>query len=48
VTGLDEPLIIAIHGPTGAAKSTLGRMLACEPGLLKIDTGSIDRASFLD
>ncbi len=39
-----EHLIIAIDGPAGAGKSTLGRMLARELGLLYIDTGSMYRA----
>ena len=37
-------LIIAIDGPSGAGKTTLGRMLARELGLLYIDTGSMYRA----
>lgn len=37
-------MIIAIDGPAGAGKSTLGRMLARELGLLYIDTGSMYRA----
>jgi cytidylate kinase len=37
-------LIIAIDGPAGAGKTTLGRMLARELGLLYIDTGSMYRA----
>jgi cytidylate kinase len=39
-----EKLIIAIDGPAGSGKSTLGRMLARELGLLYIDTGSMYRA----
>jgi cytidylate kinase len=39
-----EHLIIAIDGPAGAGKTTLGRMLARELGLLYIDTGSMYRA----
>lgn len=39
-----EHLIIAIDGPSGAGKTTLGRMLARELGLLYIDTGSMYRA----
>lgn len=38
------PLIIAIDGPSGAGKTTLGRLLARELGLLYIDTGSMYRA----
>ncbi len=37
-------MIIAIDGPSGAGKTTLGRMLAHELGLLYIDTGSMYRA----
>lgn len=37
-------LIIAIDGPSGAGKTTLGRMLARELNLLYIDTGSMYRA----
>src|SRR6266852_6461278 len=39
-----EQLIVAIDGPAGAGKTTLGRMLARELGLLYIDTGSMYRA----
>jgi CMP/dCMP kinase len=39
-----KPLIIAIDGPSASGKSTLGRMLARELGLLYIDTGSMYRA----
>jgi cytidylate kinase len=39
-----EHLIIAIDGPAGAGKTTLGRLLARELGLLYIDTGSMYRA----
>ncbi|HYX30297.1 MAG TPA: (d)CMP kinase [Pyrinomonadaceae bacterium] len=37
-------LIIAIDGPSASGKSTLGRRLARELGLLYIDTGSMYRA----
>ena len=37
-------MIIAIDGPSGAGKTTLGRMLARELDLLYIDTGSMYRA----
>jgi CMP/dCMP kinase len=37
-------MIIAIDGPSGAGKTTLGRMLARELGLLYVDTGSMYRA----
>jgi cytidylate kinase len=41
---MSSPLIIAIDGPSASGKSTLGRMLARELGLLYIDTGSMYRA----
>jgi cytidylate kinase len=41
---ITHPLIIAIDGPSASGKSTLGRMLARELGLLYIDTGSMYRA----
>lgn len=41
---MGEPLIIAIDGPAAAGKSTIGRKLARELGLLYIDTGSMYRA----
>jgi len=41
---MTSPLIIAIDGPSASGKSTLGRMLARELGLLYIDTGSMYRA----
>src|SRR4026207_1486140 len=37
-------MIIAIDGPAGSGKSTLGRMLARALKLLYIDTGSMYRA----
>ncbi len=37
-------MIIAIDGPSGAGKTTLGRMLARDLNLLYIDTGSMYRA----
>ncbi|MGB9182277.1 MAG: (d)CMP kinase [Pyrinomonadaceae bacterium] len=37
-------MIIAIDGPAGAGKSTLGRMLARELNLLYMDTGAMYRA----
>src|SRR5438132_9165793 len=40
-------MIIAIDGPSRAGKSTLGRRLARELGLLYIDTGSMYRAEAL-
>ena len=41
---MTRPIIIAIDGPSASGKSTLGRMLARELGLLYIDTGSMYRA----
>jgi len=41
---MTRSLIIAIDGPSASGKSTLGRMLARELGLLYIDTGSMYRA----
>ena len=41
---MSSPLIVAIDGPSASGKSTLGRMLARELGLLYIDTGSMYRA----
>jgi len=41
---MNRPLIIAIDGPSASGKSTLGRLLARELGLLYIDTGSMYRA----
>jgi CMP/dCMP kinase len=41
---MSRPLIIAIDGPSASGKSTLGRLLARELGLLYIDTGSMYRA----
>lgn len=41
---MTRPLIIAIDGPSASGKSTLGRLLARELGLLYIDTGSMYRA----
>ena len=40
----NPPLIIAIDGPSGAGKTTLGRLLARELNLLYLDTGSMYRA----
>src|SRR6185436_1573502 len=37
-------MIIAIDGPYGAGKSTLGKMLATKLGLLYLDTGAMYRA----
>jgi cytidylate kinase len=39
-----EPLIIAIDGPAGSGKSTLGRALAARLGLSTLDTGATYRA----
>lgn len=40
----NEPLIIAIDGPAGAGKSTVGRALADRLGLDYLDTGAMYRA----
>jgi cytidylate kinase len=42
-----KPIIIAIDGPAGAGKSTLGRRLARELNLLYVDTGAMYRAAAL-
>jgi CMP/dCMP kinase len=39
-----EPLIIAIDGPAGAGKSTVGRAVADQLGLEYLDTGAMYRA----
>ena len=39
-----EPLVIAIDGPAGAGKSTVGRALADRLGLEYLDTGAMYRA----
>ncbi|MFN2532587.1 MAG: (d)CMP kinase [Pyrinomonadaceae bacterium] len=39
-----SPLIIAIDGPAGSGKSTIGRMLAHVLNLVYVDTGSMYRA----
>ena len=41
---MEMTMIIAIDGPAGSGKSTLGRMLARALNLLYIDTGSMYRA----
>ena len=40
----DAPLIVAIDGPAGAGKSTVGRALAARLGLQYLDTGAMYRA----
>lgn len=40
----DRPLVIAIDGPAGAGKSTVGRALADRLGLCYLDTGAMYRA----
>lgn len=40
----DRPLVIAIDGPAGAGKSTVGRALADRLGLDYLDTGAMYRA----
>ena len=45
MTGASEaPLVIAIDGPAGAGKSTVGRALAERLGLEYLDTGAMYRA----
>ncbi|MAT04198.1 MAG: cytidylate kinase [Acidimicrobiaceae bacterium] len=41
---MNEPLVIAIDGPAGAGKSTVGRALADRLGLGYLDTGAMYRA----
>jgi cytidylate kinase len=41
---LTRPLLIAIDGPAGAGKSTVGRALAVRLGLEYLDTGAMYRA----
>jgi CMP/dCMP kinase len=42
--GADGPLVIAIDGPAGAGKSTVGRAVASRLGLEYLDTGAMYRA----
>lgn len=39
----DQPMVIAIDGPAGSGKSTVGRRLANELGLEYLDTGAMYR-----
>lgn len=39
----DQPMVIAIDGPAGSGKSTVGRRLAAELGLEYLDTGAMYR-----
>ena len=41
---MTEALVIAIDGPAGSGKSTLGRALAANLGLSTLDTGASYRA----
>lgn len=41
---MSQPLVIAIDGPAGAGKSTLGALLAARLGYLYFDTGVMYRA----
>jgi CMP/dCMP kinase len=43
-TGVEGPLVIAIDGPAGAGKSTVGRAVARRLGLEYLDTGAMYRA----
>ena len=42
--GAGSPLVVAIDGPAGAGKSTVGRALAARLGLSYLDTGAMYRA----
>jgi cytidylate kinase len=44
VTEGDGPLVVAIDGPAGAGKSTVGRAVAQRLGLAYLDTGAMYRA----
>jgi cytidylate kinase len=44
VTAGDAPMIVAIDGPAGAGKSTVGRAVADRLGLQYLDTGAMYRA----
>ncbi len=41
----DRPLVVAIDGPAGAGKSTVGRAVAARLGLGYLDTGAMYRAA---
>ena len=43
ITPLDPPMVIAIDGPAGSGKSTVGRRLAADLGLEYLDTGAMYR-----
>ena len=43
--GHRDPLVIAIDGPAGAGKSTVGRAVAARLGLQYLDTGAMYRAA---
>ncbi|MCE7959859.1 MAG: cytidylate kinase, partial [Acidobacteria bacterium ACB2] len=38
------PLVVAIDGPSGVGKSSVGRRLAAELGVPYLDTGAMYRA----
>ncbi|MGQ9895974.1 MAG: (d)CMP kinase [Acidobacteriota bacterium] len=44
VTSSAQHIVIAIDGPAGAGKSTIGKLLAAQLGALYIDTGAMYRA----
>ncbi len=44
MSGNDAPTIVAIDGPAGAGKSTVGRAVASRLGLQYLDTGAMYRA----
>lgn len=44
MTGSSRPLVVAIDGPAGAGKSTVGRAVAARLGVEYLDTGAMYRA----
>jgi len=45
---MDKDYIITIDGPVGSGKSTVGRMLAAQRGLIYLDTGAMYRVVALE